>query len=161
MSPLIVTAGADSYLAASSGQRFILKWDSLAFPVVVLTATPGNLQVSTQAGADSWYWLSDQAGEHSLTVNADISIPTTRVDARESQMYSDYFGDISYEIIVPLQAPGGQDPESGEIMISGGSGNVTIHIVIESSVSVRLEIDADGDGTVDDYHYTTWSALRG
>jgi hypothetical protein len=46
-------------------------------------------------------------------------------------------------------------------MITGGVGNGAIRIVIESSASVRLEIDADGDGTVDDYQYTTWPALRG
>ena len=68
---------------------------------------------------------------------------------------------ISYEVIVPLQAPDGQDPESGEILVSGGDGNGTVRIVIESSASVRLEIDADGDGIVDDYQYTTWAALRG
>ncbi len=77
-------------------------------------------------------------------------------------MRSDILGsNISYEIIVPLQASDGQDPVSGEILVSGGDGNGTVRIVIESSASVRLEIDADEDGVVDDYQYTTWAALNG
>jgi hypothetical protein len=39
--------------------------------------------------------------------------------------------------------------------------NGTVRIVIESSTSVRLKIDADSDGVVDDYQYTTWAALQG
>ena len=76
----------------------------------------------------------------------------------KSAVLGDY---ISYEIIVPLQAPDGQDPESGEILISGGDENGTIRIVIESSATVRLEVDLDGDGIVDDTQYTTWAALQG
>jgi len=33
--------------------------------------------------------------------------------------------------------------------------------VIESSAVVRLDIDTDADGTVDDIRYTTWAALKG
>jgi hypothetical protein len=104
------------------------------------------------------YFYPDQ----SLTVNADISISTTLGEARESLMESAFLGGyISYEIIVPLQAPDGQDPESGEILVSEGVGNGTIRIVIESSTIVRLDIDPDGDGTVDDIQFTTWAALQG
>ena len=74
-------------------------------------------------------------------------------------MKSDFLGDnLDYETIVPLQATDNQDPESGEILVTGSG---TVRIVIESGASVRLEIDVDGDGTVDDYQYTTWPALRG
>jgi hypothetical protein len=69
-------------------------------------------------------------------------------------------GSISYDITVPLQTPDGQNPELGEILISGGKENGTVRVVIESSISVRLEIDSDGDGSVDDYQYTTWEALQ-
>jgi hypothetical protein len=58
---------------------------------------------------------------------------------------------------VPLQTTDDKGPGSGEILITGDG---TIRIVIESATSVGLEIDADGDGTVDDYQYTTRAALR-
>jgi hypothetical protein len=153
---LTVASGMDNY-AASAGFSFLLGWDSLAFPVIVLTPTPGALQLSSQADVYSWSY-----GGQSLTVNADISISTTLGEARESLMESAFLGGyISYEIIVPLQAPDGQDPESGEILVSEGVGNGTIRIVIESSTIVRLDIDPDGDGTVDDIQFTTWAALQG
>jgi hypothetical protein len=153
---LTVTSGMNSYVASVLSSTSIY-WDSLAFPVVVLTAQSANQFLSSQADDYSW-----SSGDHSLTVNADISIPETLAEARESLLESAVLGGyVSYEIIVPLQAPDGQDPESGEILISGGDGNGTIRIVIESSASVRLEIDADGDGNVDDYQYTTWAALQG
>ena len=154
---LTITSDRDAYAAA----RILLEWNSLAFPKIVLTASPGELDLSTPADSYNWYGAA-QTGEHYLTVNADISIPATQVDARASLMKSDVLGGlVSYVIIVPLQASDGQDPESGEILVSGGSGNGTVRIVIESATSVRLEIDADGDGTVDDYQYTTWVVLRG
>ena len=153
---LTVTSGMNSYVASVLSSTSIY-WDSLAFPVVVLTAQSANQFLSSQADDYSW-----SSGDYSLTVNADISIPETLAEARESLLESAVLGGyVSYDIIVPLQAPDGQDPESGEILISGGDGNGTIRIVIESSASVRLEIDADGDGNVDDYQYTTWAALQG
>ena len=152
---LIVTSGVDNHATLSAPYLFVLDWDSLDFPVVVLTASP-NLRLGTQADDYS----SNLGGWHSLTVNAGISIPATLGEAR-SLMKSAVIGDyISCDIIVPLQAPDGQDPESGEILVSGGDGNGTVCIVIESSARVRLEIDTDGDGIVDDFQYTTWAALK-
>ena len=162
--PLRVTAGAYSYFTSSSRRGFALDWDSLAFPIIVLTATPSPLIINSYA--DNYYngysWSYEQTGKHSLTVNADISIPTTLVDASASVIGSDILGGlVSYEIIAPLQAPDGQDPDSGEILITASTGNGSVRIVIESSASVRLEIDADDDGIVDDYLFTTWTALQG
>jgi len=153
---LTVTSGVNNDVTLSAPYLFYLDWNSLDFPVVVLTAWP-NLKLGTQADDYSW----NLGGGHSLTVNADMSIPATTTEAR-SLMKSAVFGDyISYEILSPLQAAGGQNPESGEILISGGAGNGSIRMVIESSTSVRLEIDVEGDGAVDDYQYTTWEVLKG
>jgi hypothetical protein len=150
---LTVASGVDSYTAE---KHFHIEWDSLAFPVIVLTNTP-LLTLSSQADVYSWL-----RGGQSLTVNADISIPTTLGEARESLMESAFLGGrISYEIIVPLQSPDGRDPVSGEILVSKGAVNGTIRIVIESSAIVRLDIDSDGDGIVDNIQFTTWAALLG
>ncbi len=152
---LTVASGVDSYIA-SAGVSFLLAWDSLAFPVIVLTPTPGALQLSSQADVYSWSY-----GGQSKTINADISLTTTLGEARESVMESAVLGgNLSYETIVPIQATDDQDPESGEILVSEGVGNGTIHIVIESSTIVRLDIDSDGDGIVDDIRFTTWAALQ-
>ena len=158
---LTVTSGMDTYVASASQPLFLLGWDSLPFPEIILVASTRGLVLSSQMDTYSW---SDfiQPEKHSLTVNADTSNPATQAKASESLIESAALGGlVAYVIAVPLQAPDGQDPESGEILITGGDENGTIRIVIESSDSVRLEIDSDGDGTVDDYQYTTWSSLRG
>jgi hypothetical protein len=153
---LTVTSGVDNYVTLSAPYLLYLDWNSLDFPVVVLTAWP-NLGLASQADNYSW----NLGGEHMLTVNADLSITTTTAEARsliKSAVLGDY---LFYEIVSPLQSTDGEEPESGEILIDGGAGNGTVRIVIESSTSVRLMIDVDGDGIVDDYQYTTWSSLRG
>jgi hypothetical protein len=158
---LTVTSGIDTYVASASQPLFLLGWDSLPFPEIMLIASTRGLILSSQVDTYSWSDLI-QPEKHSLTVNADTSIPATLAKASESLIESAALGGrVAYVIAVPLQAPDGQDPESGDILISGGYENGTIRIVIESSASVRLEIDVDGDGTVDDYQYTTWPALRG
>jgi hypothetical protein len=149
---LTVASSVDSYTASDS--EFQLICDSLAFPVIVLTTGAESLQLSSQADVYSWNF-----GVQAITVNTDISPITTLREARESRMKSDLLGDyLYYKTIMPLQGADNQNPESGEILISG---NGTVRIVIESSASVRLEIDADGDGTIDDFQYTTWAALQG
>ncbi|KPK48849.1 MAG: hypothetical protein AMS22_14645 [Thiotrichales bacterium SG8_50] len=152
---LTVASGVETYTAEDD--VFIIEWDSLAFPVIALSNMPVYLRLSSQADVYSWTY-----GEQSLTMNADNSIPATLGEVRKSLVDSASLGGyLSYETIVPLQAPDGQDPHSGEILVSEYLGNGTIRIVIESSDTVRLDIDADGDGSVDDFQYTTWTALRG
>ena len=153
---LTVASGADNQVTLSSPYLLFLDWNSLNFPVVELTVWP-NLILGSQAGEFSW----NLGGVHTLTVNADASIPT-RITEGRSLVKNTALGEyIAYEIVSSVQADDDTNPDSGEILISGGAENGTIRLVIESSVSVRLEIDEDGDGTVDDYQYTTWEALRG
>ena len=123
--------------------------------MIVLTPASGSpLQLSAEVDVYSWSF-----GVQSQTVNAGISLTTTLADAHVSNMKSALLGgNLAYDTIVPLQAADGQDPESGEILISG---NGTVHIVIESSTLVRIDIDSDGDGIVEDIQYTTWAALQG
>lgn len=153
----LAVAYDDGTHTASYGSTFSLTWDSLGFPVATLSLTPSVLELTSQT--DVYSLLS---GVHSQTVSADISVTTTLVEVGEAQLGSRSSGGyFVYETIVPLQAPDGQDAESGEILVSQLFGNGTIRIVIESSASVRVEIDLDGDSVVDDTQYTTWAALRG
>lgn len=158
---LTIVSGVETYTAETGNAGFTIEWHSLAFPVIALSNRPFYLRVSSQA--DVYSWPPDFGrGEQSLTVNADISIPTTVGEVRQLDLQSASLGgQISYVTVVPLEAPDGQDPESGEILVSEYLDLGTIRIVIESSASVRLDIDVDGDRTVDDIQYTTWAALRG
>ncbi len=155
---LTIASDADNYTASNG---IWLSFDSLSFPVIVLTSDdPDSLQLSYQADVYSWHWW--YLGSQSLVINADTAISATLSEAKKTVVESAFLsGSISYETIVPLQSPDGQNLESGEILVDGDEGNGTIRIVIESSASVRLDIDSDGDGIVDDIQYTTWAALLG
>lgn len=152
---LTVASGMENYTVSVSN-GFDIIWDSVAFPEIVLTtgmAPFAAIQLSSQTDVYSF-----SGTQRSLTVNADISVSTTLREVREPSFKS-AFGNTLYETIVPLQAPDGQDPQSGEISV--GSIKNSMRIVIESGDIVRLDIDLDGDGIVDDTQYTTWAALRG
>jgi hypothetical protein len=149
---LTVASDGGNYTASANG--FALARDSLAFPVIALTSSFYSLQLSS---LDDVYFIASE--NLSLTANVDISPINKVLEASTSRMKSDFLGDsLSYETILPLTEADNANPESGEILVTG---NGTVRIVIESSTSVRLEIDADSDGVVDDYQYTTWAALQG
>jgi hypothetical protein len=155
---LTIASGTDSYAASVGTSSFSLGFSSVTFPVIVLEHGLDPLQLATQTDVYSWY----NGGYQRLFLNADLSPVTKLVRTGGSSMKSDYLGGtLDYGTTVSLQATGDQDPESGEILIYGGANKGKVRIIIESATSVRLEIDADGDGTVDDYQYTTWPALRG
>lgn len=154
----VTVAFDDDTHTTASASDFSLTWDSLTFPVTVLSLTPYTLNLSTQT--DDYTLFS---GLHSRTVNADISVSTTMLELHDAHLGSNASlgGWVTYETVAPLQASDGQIPESGELLVSNGPADETIRIAIESSTSVRLEIDSDGDGIVDDIQYTTWAALLG
>jgi hypothetical protein len=152
-----VTFDDDTH-TTSNGLRIRLTWDSIEFPVTVLSLDPYELQLTSQT--DVYYLLR---GVHSQTVSADSSVTTKLVEIGTAKLdsRSNDGAVIYYKTTVPLQATDGQDVESGEILVSQLFRNETIRIVIESSTSVRLDIDFDGDGFIDDSQYTTWIALHG
>lgn len=153
---LTIDSGMDAYTASSG--TFFLEWDSLSFPEIVLTPEPDNSQLSSQDDIYSWISGSSQ----SLTLNADLSFTATLREASIPGMGSAFLGgSLTYETIIPLQAADDQGPESGEVLISQTYRDGTIRMVIESRTSVRLEIDSDGDGTVEDTQFTTWAELQG
>jgi hypothetical protein len=153
----ITVAYRDDTHTTSSGASFFLTWDSLRFPVTVLALTADRLALSTQT--DDYVLLR---GAHARTVNADISVSTTLAEVSDAQLLANQAsldGYVNYETVVPLRAPEGHAPESGEMSVY--TAYETIRITIESSASVRLEIDVDDDSVVDDIQYTTWAALLG
>ena len=155
---LTIVSGTDSYAASEGTSSFTLGFSSVSFPVIVLEHGLGPLQLATQTDVYSWY----NGGYQRLFLNADLSPVTKLVRTGGSSMKSHFLGGtFDYDTSVSLQATGDQDPESGEILIYGGANKGKVRIIIESATSVRLEIDADGNGTIDDYQYTTWVALRG
>lgn len=71
---------------------------------------------------------------------------------------SELGGVISYSTPVTFQGAGASYPYAGEMLINGADG-ATIRLIAIDSVNIRIEIDTDGNGTVDDSEDTTWDDI--
>jgi hypothetical protein len=66
-------------------------------------------------------------------------------------------GTLAYSTPVAFEGDVGNYPHSGELLVSGADSSA--RLVAIDSVSVRIDIDLNDDGTVDDTIDTTWAAI--
>jgi hypothetical protein len=102
----------------------------------VRTATLSNY--STMATVDE----SSQPPAFSVTSSGRIDLPARG-------------GSVSYSTPEPFAGFGEGDPDSGVLFVRGASG-ATITMTVQSSTQVQLEMDYDGNGTVDETVILTW-----
>jgi hypothetical protein len=129
--------------------------DSLGLPVVVSSLAGSQLEILADGDR---FTLTDFS--QSLTVDTGVVPDTKSAEAAGTLATDQLGGSVDYETLAPIQATGDLDPEAGEILVTGAD-NSSVLIVIEGIDTVRLDIDEDGDGVVDDVQFTTWSALTG
>ena len=149
---LVATDGVDSFTVTGDAT---LTLDSLAFPVV--SSSLSGMMLAIASGPEVFTYI-----DFTQTFTADggvipQAITATASGTLDSQLLG---GAVNYETVVPIQASGDEDPNAGEILVTGED-DTTVRIVIESAISVRLDIDSNGDGTVDDTQFTTWAELTG
>jgi len=93
-----------------------------------------------------------------MTMTADPTLGTVTLDSSATVNRSDLSGEFSYVTSTSLVFSGGAGPESGQIEVTGaGGGTMTISIL--GAEQIELEIDADGNGTIDEVIVTTWAEL--
>ncbi|MGI9233722.1 MAG: hypothetical protein ACR2RD_08845 [Woeseiaceae bacterium] len=66
-------------------------------------------------------------------------------------------GVISYSTPVDFQGFDADYPSSGEFLVSGGSS--TLRLIAIDNINVTIELDTNGDGTVDETIQTTWADM--
>jgi hypothetical protein len=75
---------------------------------------------------------------------------------------ADLVGSFTYQSITPdvlvLDNNSATGPSSGDLLVTAGDGS-TMHMVALSELSLRLDLDFDGDTTVDQSIMTTWAEL--
>lgn len=77
----------------------------------------------------------------------------------QATYFSDLIGgEVEYETTVPFEGSAQSKPSSGEMVVKGANGAVLTIIAIDST-TVRLELDSDGDGTVERSEDLAWDAL--
>ncbi len=150
MIDLAITEGAETVVVEAS---LTLTLDMLEFPVIVETIEGSEL--SFTIGPEV---LSFTNFEHVFQVDLSVfpeAVVVTVAGRLESAALGGY---INYSTPVAVEAFGDSDPHTGEVLITGDSSSV--RIVINSSTSVTLEVDTNGDGVIDQYIETTFGALN-
>jgi hypothetical protein len=80
-------------------------------------------------------------------------------DATGTVASSTFVGAVNFDTTEVFAGTGVDYPATGEMLVTGAD-NGTIRIIALDNVFVRLEVDGNGDGTLDAVIDTTWDALR-
>lgn len=124
---------------------------SAASPMLTLTMTSSSLAVS---GGDGTHELSG----YSLTQSIDSASGEYSVDASGTVESSAFEGAATFDVTEPFIGSGAAHPGSGELLVSG-AGGATLRLIVLDTTFVRLELDTDGNGTVDETVDATWDEL--
>lgn len=151
LTDLTVTAEGES---VSADGDLVYTLDALDFPAIAIALSGDSLSV-TEAGRTISFRNFDQT----LEVNPGM-VPTSFIARANGRLRSSALGgSVDYETVAPIRASGEDNPPyTGEVLVSGANSS-QVRIVVVSVETVRLEIDVQGDGVVDEYIDTTWAAL--
>jgi hypothetical protein len=149
-----VTTLTDSDL--SNGDSAITV-DTTGDPLVSMSISGVSLTTVSNAGTEinsnfqttQTVDISVAAGAEPFTLAASGTIDSTQLG-----------GEISYSTPVTFQGAGAGYPFAGEMLITGANG-ATIRLIALTETTVRIEVDADGDGVVDvgGAEDTTWDDI--
>jgi hypothetical protein len=127
--------------------------DTTMPPIRTITVSVGAL-ASTSGG------MTEVITNMTVTISQDDSMFPTGVTVETSFTVSSprIGGDIVVSTSIALQSSGAEYPFVGELRIMA-AGNSVIILIALGGDSVRLEIDIDGDGAMDDSVDTTWDEI--
>jgi len=153
LTALTVTSGGDS-IAGDGDLAYTL--DTLDFPAILTALSGSELRIATGSEA-----VTFRNFEQTLEVNRGM-VPTSYAAEASGRLHSSVLGgSADYGTVVTIRASGDDNPPyTGEILVSGAN-NSEVRIVVIGEEVVRLEIDVNGDGVVDEFIDTTWAALIG
>jgi hypothetical protein len=150
-----LTITADSETITGNGD-LTYTLDTLGFPAILTVLSGVELSIAAD-GETIIFRDFDQ------TLEVDLgTVPTSFTAAANGTLENATLGgSVDYETVVTIQASGEDNPPyTGEIRITGAESS-SVRIVIVSEQVVRLEIDVNGDGVVDEFIDTTWAELLG
>jgi hypothetical protein len=124
---------------------------SSASPTQTVTMTSSSLSVSD--GTDS-HTLTNYSAVQSI----DQLTYAYTLEVSGALSSSAFDGTVTFATSVELVGDGTGYAFSGEIRVTGAQ-SATIEIIVLDSDLVRLEIDLDGDGVIDEIVDTTWAEL--
>ena len=125
--------------------------DITSAPSLGLTVNADTLTVSQGFAAHSLEMFT-------LTETSDSTTGAYTLTMAGRATSTDFMDAVDFTTPVALQSLDGGNPFTGRVEITGNAG-ATIAVIVLDSASVRLEVDEDGDGTVDQFIDTTWDSL--
>jgi hypothetical protein len=130
--------------------------DTLDFPEILTALSGTQLRIAAAGEA-----VTFQDFDQTLEVNPGV-VPTSFAAEANGRLQSSVLGgSVDYGTVTTIQASGEDNPPyAGEMLVSGANSS-EVRIVVVSEEVVRLEIDVNGDGVVDEFIDTTWAALIG
>ena len=149
-SAFAVTEGGETTSATGSVGISI---DTSNPPVTTISVSASTL-VTTAAGTEEVLTsFSVEITEDASTFPAAVTVETSFTISSPR-----IGGAVTVTTSLSLQSMGAEYPFMGELRISGADGAVIVMIALDAN-TVRLQIDIDGDGAVDDTTDMTWDEL--
>lgn len=146
-----------SFQVAAAGETFSADGD-----ISFLTDTTASPTISTTVSADSL--TVSGSGETNTLLDYVLMQMSDAVTGEYSRATSGtltssaFDGSVTFTTQVELTGTGDGNALSGEVLITG-AGGASIHVVVLDGTGVRLNVDVDGDGEIDEIVDATWEEL--
>lgn len=138
-------------VVSSSGDTSITL-DTTASPFISASANGTSMQTSSNAGSET---LTNYSSSQSVDAG---QIPTPYTLSSSGTIDSSQLADVvSYSTPVQFSGFDNGYPDSGELLVTGD--NSSARLVTLDNVNVRIDLDNDGNGSVDETIMTTWAEL--
>ena len=146
-----VTTAEDSLL---SNGDVTVRLNSAQLPTITAETSGNSLTVD---GNNHSVVLTGFAGSYSQDGEAaPSSFSQTSSGTMDNTLLP---GVVDYSTPVAFTGFEGEYPSAGEFLVVGE--NSSAHLIAQDNVNIIIEVDTDGNGTVDDTIETTWAALEG
>jgi hypothetical protein len=133
------------------GGDYLISMDSMEYPVL-----------STSVSSDFSVWLYRESDGKALGMKNfitgsgfDASTFTSTINAMGTLSSNQFDGEAHYETVEPFVMTGASHPYTGQMLITGAD-SATIRVTALDELTVRLEMDYDGDGAVDETVDLSW-----
>ncbi len=142
-----------SDLLTSSGDATVTL-NTLSAPSV--SAQVSGMSLSTQSNTTSETLSNFSSAQ---TVDAGLTPAPYSLNSSGSLDSPQLSGVVNYSTPVTFQGFDNGYPQAGELLVTGEDSSA--RLIALDAINVRVEIDSNGDGTVDTVIDTTWAELAG
>lgn len=120
-----------------------------------------GVSVVTEMTSSNSYYIADMDYQMlDFHVVKEVDNNTGAYSYHLNSEFTDFYNQntmVQYRTIEALTGEGFALPSAGSLMISGLDSNIMVYV--EENEVLRLELDLDNDGTVDEESYTNWNDL--